>query len=94
MSSTPRLSIYFCYRYSSSQPRSQPLLSLSPTPSPTISPPVLVPRTSPTPPRTSSTSPLDPKQLKALESLNILTLKNPCDHHHPSSKKPATTVVT
>ncbi|KAG2242493.1 hypothetical protein Bca52824_095664 [Brassica carinata] len=62
--------------------------SLSPSPSPTISP---VPRTSPTP-RTSS-SPLDPKQLKALESLNIPTVKNPCDHH-PSSKKPPTTVVT
>ncbi|KAJ4912625.1 receptor like protein 51 [Raphanus sativus] len=64
--------------------------SLSPTPSPTISP---VPRTSPTP-HTSSSSPLDPKQLKALESLNIPTLKNPCDQHRPSSKKPPTTVVT
>uniref|UniRef100_M4DA35 Leucine-rich repeat-containing N-terminal plant-type domain-containing protein n=1 Tax=Brassica campestris TaxID=3711 RepID=M4DA35_BRACM len=66
--------------------------SLSPTPSPTISP---VPRTSPTPPRTSSSSsPLDPKQLKALESLNIPTLRNPCDHHPSSSSKPPTTVVT
>ncbi|XP_018449231.1 receptor-like protein 51 [Raphanus sativus] len=52
--------------------------SLSPTPSPTISP---IPRT--------SSSPLDPKHLKALESLNIPTAKNPCDHHRPSS-----TVVT
>ncbi|ESQ55514.1 hypothetical protein EUTSA_v10025247mg [Eutrema salsugineum] len=61
--------------------------SLSPTPSPTISP---VPRTSPTP-RTSS-SPLDPKQLKALESLNIPTAKDPCNHR-PSSKS-STAVVT
>ncbi|CAH8383531.1 unnamed protein product [Eruca vesicaria subsp. sativa] len=53
--------------------------SLSPTPSPTISPT----------PHTSS-SPLDPKHLKALESLNIPTSKNPCDHHRPSS----TVVVT
>ncbi|CAF1710695.1 unnamed protein product [Brassica oleracea var. botrytis] len=59
--------------------------SLSPTPSPTISP---IPRTSP---RTSS-SPLDPKHLKALESLNIPTAKNPCDHR-PTSK-PSSTVVT
>ncbi|XP_013656029.2 receptor-like protein 51 [Brassica napus] len=59
--------------------------SLSPTPSPTISP---IPRTSP---RTSS-SPLDPKHLKALESLNIPTAKNPCDHR-PTSKPPSTVVT-
>ncbi|KAG2315373.1 hypothetical protein Bca52824_018495 [Brassica carinata] len=59
--------------------------SLSPTPSPTISP---IPRT---PPRTSS-SPLDPKHLKALESLNIPTAKNPCDHR-PTSKPPSTVVT-
>ncbi|OIS98301.1 PREDICTED: receptor-like protein 51 [Nicotiana attenuata] len=49
------------------------------SPSPISSP---SPKPSPIPtPSTHSSSPLDPKQLKALQSLNIPTGKNPCSHN-------------
>uniref|UniRef100_A0A2N9IWT6 Leucine-rich repeat-containing N-terminal plant-type domain-containing protein n=1 Tax=Fagus sylvatica TaxID=28930 RepID=A0A2N9IWT6_FAGSY len=58
-----------------------PHISLPPTPSPTSSPTPTTP-TSPSPssPSSPSSSPstLDPKQLRALQSLNIPTSKDPC----------------
>ncbi|XP_062152055.1 receptor-like protein 51 [Alnus glutinosa] len=58
-------------------------ISLSPTPSPTSSPTPTTPTPTPTPTTSSpssSSSPctLDPKQLRALQSLNIPTAKDPC----------------
>ncbi|CAJ1961950.1 unnamed protein product [Sphenostylis stenocarpa] len=41
-------------------------------------PPTPSPRSSPSSPSTSTTSTLDPKQVKALESLNIPTSRDPC----------------
>ncbi|CAN8231441.1 unnamed protein product [Cochlearia groenlandica] len=58
--------------------------SLSPTPSPATSPTPHTP--------SSSSSPLDPKQLKALESLNIPTAKDPC-FHRPSKSAPTSFVT-
>ncbi|CAN4116594.1 unnamed protein product [Withania somnifera] len=52
-----------------------PLSSPSPKPSPVIS----------TSPAHTSSSVLDPKQLKALQSLNIPTGKNPCSPSHKST---------
>ncbi|KAF3451291.1 hypothetical protein FNV43_RR07386 [Rhamnella rubrinervis] len=57
-----------------------PPVVLSPTPSPTSSPsrPNSSSSTSPSSPSSSSSSALDPKQLRALQSLNIPTSKDPC----------------
>ncbi|XP_054803180.1 receptor-like protein 51 [Prosopis cineraria] len=54
----------------------------SPTPSPTSSPSHSSPSSSPSSPSpSSSSSSLDPKQLRALQSLNIPTSKDPCSHN-------------
>ncbi|XP_010449471.1 PREDICTED: receptor-like protein 51 [Camelina sativa] len=64
--------------------------SLSPTPAPTISP--IPPLKKPSP--SSSSAPLDPKQLKALESLNIPTVKDPCNHRPTTKPTSSSSVVT
>ncbi|XP_010518824.1 PREDICTED: receptor-like protein 51 [Tarenaya hassleriana] len=66
--------------------------AVSPASSPTETPSRAPPPTAPSrAPPTTSSSPLDPKQLEALESLNIPTAKNPCDRR-PSAASSA--VVT
>ncbi|KAL8460693.1 hypothetical protein ACS0TY_032277 [Phlomoides rotata] len=64
-------------------PTSSPPSAPSPSSTPTTKPPS---RSSPT-----SSSPLDPKQLRALQSLNIPTAKDPCSPPPHSATGPTTT---
>ncbi|CAK8530750.1 unnamed protein product [Lathyrus sativus] len=68
----PLLFILFLFFSTTITASSSPSLPLPPTPSPTSSPP-----STPSTP-SSSKSTLDPKQITALQSLNIPTSKDPC----------------